>query len=586
MATVANLYINVGARMKPLINGMMRGSKAVKRFRKSAAASFKGIAVGIGGALRKVGKWIALVGGAAMAAAIVAFKKTATAIDKVAKVSRRLGVGVAELQGLHLAAKMSGIETATLDMALQRMTRRVAEAALGMGESQAALRELGLSAADMAKKSPDQMMMDIADALQKVPSQADKVRLAFKLFDSEGVSLVQMLGEGSSGLQAFQDKAKSLGLALSQDQAKGVEDFNDKLTELGTVIQGALQQAVVAIAPYLTSLLSLLTTSGGSAQKFGAFALAAFKMFAQVVAFAIDTAVPFVSTLAKVSAFMGELQLRVVQLAMAVLDFYNSVLKIVGLGGIIEGELLKPIEDMTKNSIVANRTIGIMFDSLGSAQLGVANLFNAVELDSIRAASAVDESTSTMTEGTLAMGMAMAKVADDAAEMTTKLEEQIATFGMSSRAAEVYALKQRGAETATLDTIKALHEQLDGLEKQKSLMAEGEKVFESVQTPLEAYEKQVGKLQELLEAGAIDQQTFTRAIAKAKEGLDKDDDASGGGGGITDSVQTALGSVTLPGMRAMETTAEKSLSVEKKSYERLGQILDATKKSSSTGALT
>jgi hypothetical protein len=40
-----------------------------------------------------------------------------------------IGVGVEALQELRFAAKASGVEQQTLDMALQRFTRRTAEAA-------------------------------------------------------------------------------------------------------------------------------------------------------------------------------------------------------------------------------------------------------------------------------------------------------------------------------------------------------------------------------------------------------------------------------------------------------------------------
>ena len=43
------------------------------------------------------------------------------------------------LQELRFAAKASGIEQQTLDMALQRFTRRAAEAAQGTGEAKDAM---------------------------------------------------------------------------------------------------------------------------------------------------------------------------------------------------------------------------------------------------------------------------------------------------------------------------------------------------------------------------------------------------------------------------------------------------------------
>ena len=581
MATVANLYINVGARMKPLVDGMKRGSKSVKKFRRSAMASFAGIGKNVATATLRIGKYLAIVGGAAMAATVAAFVATANAIDKVAKVSARLGIGVGQLQGLHLAAKLSGIETNTLDMALQRMTRRVAEAALGMGESQKALEELGLSAEDMAKKSPDEMLMDVANALQGVPSQADKVRLAFKLFDSEGVAMVQMLAQGEEGLRAFMDRANELGLGLSDRQAAAVEAFNDSMTILGATIKGVVQQAVVRIAPYLTAFTEQMSKGSANAELFGTIAAQAFKMAARGAAMVVDIGLGVVDVVSSIAtAFTSFLQ-KIVEGFQKFLEFTGGVDRGLGID-FITADTFAPIEKFLEQSKRGQKQIRD-FARTTSAQQFVENMFTKVALDAARAGDSIEGASVRSADGLAIMGEAMMEVAADADAMISKLEEQIATFGMSASAAELYALKQRGASDATVETIRALHEQLDGLEKQRDLLAEGERVFDSVQTPLEKYEREIRKLEELLDAGAINQETFTRAVAKAREGLDTAPDRATG---ATDSIQTAVGSVTLPGMQTMETTAEKSLAIERKTYDRLGDILDETRRGATAGALT
>ena len=45
---------------------------------------------------------------------------------------------------------------------------------------------------------------------------ADRVRLSFALFDTEGVGLVNLLGQGAEALQEFRDPAPSVGAVVSQ----------------------------------------------------------------------------------------------------------------------------------------------------------------------------------------------------------------------------------------------------------------------------------------------------------------------------------------------------------------------------------
>ena len=121
--------------------------------------------------------------GVAGAAGFVAFGKNAIeAGDNIHKLNLRLGMSTESLSQLEHAADLSGIKFETLTMGLQRMTRRVAEAAQGTGEAKGALEELGLSAQYLAGLAPERQFELIADAMLGVTNQSDKVRLAMKLF--------------------------------------------------------------------------------------------------------------------------------------------------------------------------------------------------------------------------------------------------------------------------------------------------------------------------------------------------------------------------------------------------------------------
>ncbi len=50
------------------------------------------------------------------------------------------------------------------------------------------------------RRSED-LLADVADAFASIEDPAERVRLAFKLFDSEGVALVNLLSDGSGALE-------------------------------------------------------------------------------------------------------------------------------------------------------------------------------------------------------------------------------------------------------------------------------------------------------------------------------------------------------------------------------------------------
>ena len=186
-------------------------------------------------------------------------KSSLQSIDTLGKTAQKLGVTSQALQKLRYASNLAGVETRTVDMAVQRFTRRLSEAAAGTGEAKDALKELGLNAKELTKLSLDDQMLKLADAFDDVKSSGDKVRLAFKLFDSEGVAFVNTLEGGSAALQQMFSDAESLGFILSGSAVRGVEKANDQFTRLGTLFKGIADTVTAAMAPALGELAKILT---------------------------------------------------------------------------------------------------------------------------------------------------------------------------------------------------------------------------------------------------------------------------------------------------------------------------------------
>ncbi|RLB65480.1 MAG: hypothetical protein DRH08_07955 [Deltaproteobacteria bacterium] len=172
-------------------------------------------------------------------AALLAMTKEAAAYgDSVAKTAAKLGWATKELQGYRHAANLASIETRTFDMASQRMGRRISEAAKGQGEAKDALKELGLSAKELNKLSPDKQINALAKAFAKVTNEQDKVRLAMRMFDSEGVSMVNLLSMGIEGIGAAMKDLDDLGGIMSEEETKNAVTFTDTITRLWSAIKG------------------------------------------------------------------------------------------------------------------------------------------------------------------------------------------------------------------------------------------------------------------------------------------------------------------------------------------------------------
>ena len=182
------------------------------------------------------------------------------ATDALAKTAGKIGTTTEALSALQYAGQLTGVEVNTMNMALQRFTRRASEAAVGTGEAKGAIRELGIDARQLVRLPLDERMLVLADAFENVNSESDRLRLAFKLFDSEGAALVNTLSQGRAGLADMLGEARTLGIVMSANAAEGVEDANDSLLKLRTLFTGVTRQVTAALAPVIAAFADLMTT--------------------------------------------------------------------------------------------------------------------------------------------------------------------------------------------------------------------------------------------------------------------------------------------------------------------------------------
>ncbi len=174
--------------------------------------------------------------------------------DQVSKISDRLGITTEAFSELAFAAELSGVQFRQLELGLQRSVRRISQAADGTGDAQEALRELGLEARFLERLPIDRQLEEIADAMQGLELQTDRVRIAQKLFDSEGVALVQILQDGSDGLRRMREEARRLGVTLDDDAAAAAVEAKDELTRLNASLDALTRNITISAAPALTRL--------------------------------------------------------------------------------------------------------------------------------------------------------------------------------------------------------------------------------------------------------------------------------------------------------------------------------------------
>lgn len=94
-------------------------------------------------------------------------------------------------------------------------------------------------------------------------------------------------------------------------------------------------------------------------------------------------------------------------------------------------------------------------------------------------------------------------------------------FGLTNEQLAIHRLALQGASSEQITFAKSVIDSANAAREQQQTIEEGKRVFEETRTPLERYEAELAKLNDLLQRGAIDWNTYARALFQAQEKLDE-----------------------------------------------------------------
>lgn len=242
--------------------GTAKFDKGVAKARKEAA----GLGASLKSSLAGVGKNLFTPMAAAATAAVAPILSVAAALgtakaamsefSKTGDVAARLGVDVERLQELRFAAEQGGMAVDNFDVAFRRFIRRSSEAAQGTGAAKDAFKELGISLKDSEGnlKASDKLLGEVADRMMKVKDPADKLRLAFKMFDTDGAAMVNVLANGSKGLDEFSAKARDLGIVVDRHVIARSQELSAEFETATRILDLQFKQALVNLAPIMVGI--------------------------------------------------------------------------------------------------------------------------------------------------------------------------------------------------------------------------------------------------------------------------------------------------------------------------------------------
>lgn len=186
---------------------------------------------------------------------------TAKSLDELNDSAAKLGLLPQELDRLRFAAELSGLEAEGLAKSIKIASRNLVEAEKGTGATADALRALGISARDSSGhfKSAEGILLEVADRLPRLGSEAEKTAVLLDIFGKSGTDLRPLLNEGSQGIRDMLVEADVLGTRFADLAGKG-DEFQDAQSKLNRALRATRDAIAVAVIPSLGRLAEFLAT--------------------------------------------------------------------------------------------------------------------------------------------------------------------------------------------------------------------------------------------------------------------------------------------------------------------------------------
>jgi hypothetical protein len=274
-ALQTNKSMTAGGGFNWLTGGMDAGTrsqmagfyKEQQRNIKEMASTANSAAAGIRSAFGGIGT---IIGGAFAVSYLVRFGEQAlAAMDKLNKMSQKVGVSTDTLQVYGHMAELAGTDIDGVSRALGIMSKHLVTAEMGGQDAYKALKSLDISAKDSngTLKSSDQILIEVANKFKIMEDGTGKTALAMMLFGRTGKDMIPILNQGGQAIQEMHERMEKLGVLINQDTIQAATAFNEHLKELGMMTKGLAMRVMGELSPALNNLVTAFLDSDSTGQQ-------------------------------------------------------------------------------------------------------------------------------------------------------------------------------------------------------------------------------------------------------------------------------------------------------------------------------
>lgn len=257
--SLGGFSVDVMANIARFESDLGRANRIAEREAANIARTFSNVANALGASL-SVGAFVGWI------------KNATDSMDRLDESAQRVGTSAKNLSTLEYAAKRGAVEADVFEKGLIKLAKSAADTASGTGTAAKGFEHLGISVknADGTLKSTDQLLKETATQFAKYEDSAQKTAVAVNIFGKSGADLIPLLNLGAAGIEELQERARDLGLEISNETAAAAGRFNDAFDDLRALVRGVGNDIATEALPHLIKLSEAFVDAGIKARESGA----------------------------------------------------------------------------------------------------------------------------------------------------------------------------------------------------------------------------------------------------------------------------------------------------------------------------
>ena len=211
----------------------------------------------LGAGIATAGKWALGIGTAAIAvgAAVGGLVMKATdAASEIDDMSQRAGMAAEEFQKYAYAAKLSGMETETLEKAMIKQQKAFSDAKDGSSAMAEAYERLGININEI--DSSGEAFDAVINSLASMTDETERNTLANDIFGKTYAEISPLLNEGAAGIAKLKQEAVDMGAVMSNGSVAAGAKFGDMIDSTKMMIGGLVNTFGTELMPMFISVLA------------------------------------------------------------------------------------------------------------------------------------------------------------------------------------------------------------------------------------------------------------------------------------------------------------------------------------------